>query len=183
MKFACPNCGQRLEAESAWTGRQINCPTCAAAIAIPDEAPAVAPVVTAATSRRRSGRLALYSAAALVLLLGIALAGRWFFTPKAGASSESPAASLFSFFDRADLVEVKVFPTEVHLATKQDRQSVVVQAIYADGATRDVTKGASFSLANKSFVRLEKDTLYPSADGKTELQVKFSGKTLVVPVT
>src|SRR5688572_11482831 len=194
MKFACPNCGQRLEAESGWVGRQITCPTCSTSITVPGEAAPAAPqpVTTvepqimgeqAVVVRPRTRRVAVYSAAAAVLLVGIALAGRWFFTPKAGASSESPAASLFSFFDRADLVEVKVFPGEVHLGTKQDRQSVVVQAIYADGATRDATPDASFSVANKSLVRLDKDTLYPAADGKTELQVKFSGKTLVVPVT
>jgi hypothetical protein len=180
MKFACPNCGQRLEAESAWAGRQINCPTCSAGLTVPEE---VASGAAAVVPRRTKGGIALYSAAGLVLLMGIALGGRWFFTPKAGASSNSPAANLFSFFDRADLAEVKVFPTEVHLGTKQDRQSIVVQATYADGATRDVTKGASFSLANKALVRLEKDILYPVADGKTELQVKFSGKTLAVPVT
>jgi hypothetical protein len=188
MKFACPNCGQRLEAESAWAGRQISCPSCSGAITIPDESIGTAvssPTQVAApvVARRRRGRVAIYSAAAMVALLGIALAGRWFFTPRAGASSESPAASLFSFLDRADLAEVKVFPTEVHLGTKQDRQSMVVQATYADGATRDVTRGASFSLGNKSLARLDNETLYPVADGKTELQIKFSGKSLTVPVT
>ncbi len=78
---------------------------------------------------------------------------------------------------------MKVFPAEVNLGTKQDRQSIVVQAIYADGATRDATKGATLSVGNKSLVRLENGTLYPGADGKTELQVKFSGRTLMVPIT
>jgi hypothetical protein len=196
MKFACPNCGQRLEAETAWAGRQINCPTCSGSIVIPGQqgvpasaGPGVAasanvlPAEAGTPNAARKRRVPIYAAAVGVLLLGIALAGRWFFTPRAGASSNSPAASLFSFFDRADLSEVKVFPTEVHLGTKQDRQSIVVQATYADGATRDVTKDASFSLGNKALARLEKDTLYPATDGKTELQVKFSGKSLVVPVT
>src|SRR5881628_3738999 len=37
MKFACPSCGQRLEAESQMSGRQIACPVCVAAITIPLE--------------------------------------------------------------------------------------------------------------------------------------------------
>jgi DNA-directed RNA polymerase subunit RPC12/RpoP len=183
MKFACANCGQRLEAETAWAGRQINCPTCSHSITIAEEAVATVPLATPVVAKRRGGRIAIYSGAAAVALVALAFAGRWFFTPRVGASSNSPAASLFSFFDRADLAEVKVFPTEVHLGTKQDRQSVVVQATYADGATRDVTRDASFAVGNKSLVRLEGETLYPVADGQTELQIKFSGKSLAVPVT
>jgi hypothetical protein len=178
MKFACPNCGQRLEAESTWAGRQINCPTCSGTITVPSD-PSLTAQAQSATPKRRN-RTPLYAAAAAGLLLGLAFAGRWYFTPKAGASSNS--SGLFSFFDRADLAELKVFPTEVDLGTKQDRQSIVVQAVYADGATRDVTKDASFGIANKALVRLDKAILYPVADGKTELQVKFSGRTLAVPV-
>src|ERR1041385_6941253 len=40
--------------------------------------------------------------------------------------------------------DVKVFPPEVNLKTQQDRQSIVVQAIYPDGVTRDVTTQASY---------------------------------------
>jgi hypothetical protein len=82
----------------------------------------------------------------------------------------------------ADLVDVKVFPADINLATKQDRQSIVVQATYSDGVTRDVTTQASFSLGNKSLVRLAGSTLHPLADGSTELKVKFSGRTVAVPV-
>ncbi len=83
----------------------------------------------------------------------------------------------------AKLADMKVFPPEVNLETKQDRQSLVVQAIYTDGVTRDVTSLAAYSLADKSLARLDRDTLHPLADGKTELQVKFEGRVLSVPVT
>ena len=80
------------------------------------------------------------------------------------------------------LTDVKVFPADVNLKTRQDRQGVVVQAIYADGITRDVTAQAAFSLGNAAFAKLDHATLTPLADGQTELKVKFAGRTLVVPV-
>ena len=54
----------------------------------------------------------------------------------------SPAKNLLAFFNRADLTDVKVYPPAVSLKTKQDRQSLVVQATYADGVTRDVSAQA-----------------------------------------
>ncbi|MDP3070581.1 MAG: DUF1549 and DUF1553 domain-containing protein [Opitutaceae bacterium] len=80
------------------------------------------------------------------------------------------------------LKDVKVFPADVNLRTRHDRQSIVVQATYADGVTRDVTAQASYALGQKSLAKFEKFTLTPIADGQTELRVKFSGRTLVVPV-
>ncbi len=80
------------------------------------------------------------------------------------------------------LTDVKVFPADINLKTKQDHQGVVVQAIYSDGVTRDVTAQASFSVGNKSLVKFDKFTLTPVADGATELKVKFKDKALTVPV-
>src|SRR5688572_16625473 len=75
-------------------------------------------------------------------------------------------------------VDLTIFPPEIRLSTKNDRQSIVVQASYADGTTRDVTAQASLSFANKKLTRLDKATLYPLANGQTELTVKFEGRTL-----
>ncbi len=80
------------------------------------------------------------------------------------------------------LTEVKVFPADVNLKTRQDRQGIVVQAIYADGVTRDVTAQAACTVANPGFAKLDKFALYPVADGQTELKVTFEGRTLTVPV-
>ena len=82
----------------------------------------------------------------------------------------------------ASLTDVRVFPADVSLKTRGDRQSIVVQAMYDDGVTRDVTSQASLSLANKKLAKLEQATLSPLADGRTELRVKFRGKSIVVPV-
>ena len=70
----------------------------------------------------------------------------------------------------------------MQLNDERDRQSLVVQAEYADGLTRDVTALAKISLANPRWSRIDKATLYPTADGKTELTVEFAGiKQVVFP--
>src|SRR5438874_1195036 len=80
------------------------------------------------------------------------------------------------------VIDLKVFPTNLNLSSKPDKQSVVVQAIFADGVTRDVTSETSFALKDKSLVRQEQNIFYPLADGKTELSVNYASKTLTVPV-
>ncbi len=80
------------------------------------------------------------------------------------------------------LTEVKVYPPDVALTTQRDYQSIVVQATFSDGTTKDVTADASYALADKKLVRFENHTLHPQADGATTLKIKYSGKALEVPV-
>jgi hypothetical protein len=82
----------------------------------------------------------------------------------------------------AELVDVRVFPSDINLSSKIDTQSIVVQAVYSDSTTRDVTKQATFALADKSFAKIDKAVVSPIADGKTELEVKYEGRTLKLPV-
>jgi hypothetical protein len=82
----------------------------------------------------------------------------------------------------AALKTLQVFPTEVNLTTAKDRQSLVVQATYADGITRDVTKQASFTAANAALLKRSGSTFTPLADGATTLAVAFGGQTISVPV-
>src|SRR5581483_7667531 len=82
----------------------------------------------------------------------------------------------------ASLTELKIYPPDVELTTSADRQSIVVQAIYADGITRDVTTQATYTFASKGLARMDNFVLYPMADGQTDLKVKFEGKTLIVPI-
>lgn len=82
----------------------------------------------------------------------------------------------------ARLTEVTIFPTDVRLTTRQDRQSLVLQATFADGVTRDVTAQAAYTFADKSLVRFENATVFPVSDGKTELTIKYEGRVLKVPV-
>ena len=78
--------------------------------------------------------------------------------------------------------QIHVYPADVHLTTVRDRQSVIVQAEFPDGITRDVTAEAKLTVSNGDFARLDKNVRYPKADGTTELTVEYAGFTVKVPV-
>src|SRR6476661_5205760 len=82
----------------------------------------------------------------------------------------------------AAVAQLEAFPADINLTTARDRQSVVIQATYADGITRDVTKEAKLAIAKPALVRLEGSTCYPVADGATTLAVEFGGRSLTLPV-
>ncbi|MCD6052308.1 MAG: hypothetical protein K0Q55_3726 [Verrucomicrobia bacterium] len=82
----------------------------------------------------------------------------------------------------AKLVDVKIYPPDINLSTKRDRQSFLVHASYDNGTTRDVTAKAKISLGNAALGKIENFTVYPVADGETELKVSFEGQKLSVPV-
>ena len=90
------------------------------------------------------------------------------------------ALSCTSVLTAAELVGISVFPPEVSLTTIRDRQSVIVQARYADGITRDVTGSVEWSVAHPELLRREGNWLYPAADGQTQLTVTFEGQTATV---
>ncbi len=78
--------------------------------------------------------------------------------------------------------ELSVYPPDVRLNTLRDRQSLVIQARYPDGLTRDVTAQAKLTLANPALIKMEQNVLHPAADGKTEVTVEFGGLTQKIPV-
>jgi len=82
----------------------------------------------------------------------------------------------------AALTKLEVFPADIQLATAADRQSVVVQATYADGITRDVTGEAALTIADPKLARRDGSTLYPLADGATTLTVAFGGQSQAIPL-
>ncbi|WP_166824659.1 DUF1549 domain-containing protein [Thalassoroseus pseudoceratinae] len=80
------------------------------------------------------------------------------------------------------LAKLHVFPQDVHLTSQRDRQSLVIQAEYADGLTKDVTAEAKFTLADATFTRWEDQTLWPVKDGSTTLAVEYAGAKVEIPV-
>ena len=78
---------------------------------------------------------------------------------------------------------INVYPADVHLTTLRDRQSLIVQAAYADGITRDVTKDAKFTLSNDALASVEGNVLRPKADGTAELKVEDAGLVVNLPLT
>ena len=84
--------------------------------------------------------------------------------------------------DEPKPVSIEVYPADVQLKTIQDRQSLVVQAQFANGLTLDVTDKATYKLANEALCRFDSQTLYPAADGQTEMTVQYAGLSVKVPV-
>ena len=84
--------------------------------------------------------------------------------------------------DPPALTNLQIFPPDIKLQTNRGRQSFAVQATYADGITRDVTAEAKAALANPALAKLDKNLLYPQADGATELKIEFGGRNIAVPV-
>src|SRR5262249_28191059 len=84
---------------------------------------------------------------------------------------------------RADAASaLKVFPPAVELRGQDDRVSVVVQEVDAQGGTKDVTAAAKLHLATAA-ATLSGSTLAAKADGTTKLVVEHGGLTAEVPVT
>ena len=79
-------------------------------------------------------------------------------------------------------VELHVFPPEVELSTQRDRQSFVVQAVYADRMTQDVTAEAEIAFAADGIVRRDGRVLHPQADGETVMAVVRGPLRQEVPV-
>ncbi|WZO96937.1 DUF1549 domain-containing protein [Isosphaeraceae bacterium EP7] len=77
---------------------------------------------------------------------------------------------------------IEVYPAEIHLSTARDRQSMVVQATYPDGLTRDITAEAVITPANPALLRRDGSTFHPAADGETSLAVVYGGHEVKVPV-
>jgi len=80
------------------------------------------------------------------------------------------------------LAKLEVSPPDVDLNTSRDGQLIVAQATMSDGTTRDVTSEAKLTLTDAKLAKLDGATLYPVADGQTELKVEFGGQAVSVPV-
>ncbi|MCI0335679.1 MAG: DUF1553 domain-containing protein [Planctomycetes bacterium] len=80
-------------------------------------------------------------------------------------------------------VALRVYPSEISLTTIRDAQSVLVQAEYADGITRDVTDKVVWKLDRDDVVTQEANRLVPKADGSAKLTATFESRTAEVPIS
>src|SRR5262249_7312457 len=83
----------------------------------------------------------------------------------------------------AVLTGIEISPPDLNLTSARARQSFIVQALYSDGITRDVTTESKFALANPALAKIDKSTLLPVADGATELKAEFGGKAATAKVS
>jgi hypothetical protein len=100
-----------------------------------------------------------------------------------GLSAIVADASLAGAAATKSSVKLEVFPPDVNLNTARDRQKYVVMATRADGVTLDVTAKAQAKLADPSLARISQQTLFPTADGTTKLQISYEGQNVELPVT
>src|SRR4051812_21658265 len=81
------------------------------------------------------------------------------------------------------LSAIHVYPAQISLTTARDSQSVIVQAEYADGITRDVTDKVTWKLDHEDRVTRSGNLLRPKADGDAKLMVAFESQATDVPIT
>lgn len=193
MKFSCPHCAQHIEADAAWIGHPLPCPSCqrsfvvGATESVPAAAapaPATTPTVQAAPESapttpnkaagpRASGKRRWVLAAAAAGIAAIAYVG----------VTRAPLRRVATLFKPVPVTEIRVFPQEIHLDHRLDQQSIVVQGILADGSTRDLTEDASFSLSDSSVATLNKAVLQPAKDGSTVLKARYSNRDASAQIT
>jgi hypothetical protein len=77
--------------------------------------------------------------------------------------------------------QLHVFPASVELTGLRDRQSVIVQAEYADGSMREVSFDAKWTL-DKPIATITAAQLAPVADGTATLNIEYEGLKASVPV-
>lgn len=87
-----------------------------------------------------------------------------------------------SAFAEPKLASIAVYPAAVNLNTLRDAQSIVVQATFDNGLTRDVTDHAKFAFADGSLIKFDRHVIHPVKDGQTELTVEYGGQTVKLPV-
>ncbi|HWD19478.1 MAG TPA: hypothetical protein VHB20_09365 [Verrucomicrobiae bacterium] len=80
FKFSCTSCGQHIQCDGQWSGRQISCPVCGASLVVPHlkTAPITAPVTApvfrpapASASGSPVKKIALWSVGLAVLAVGM----------------------------------------------------------------------------------------------------------------
>ncbi len=70
---------------------------------------------------------------------------------------------------------------KIDISTARDRQSIAIQAEYADGSTRDATSAATAQIA-AGVADVGDGIVAPKADGKGSLKVTYEGLEAEVPV-
>ncbi|MCH2178340.1 MAG: DUF1549 domain-containing protein [Mariniblastus sp.] len=100
----------------------------------------------------------------------------------------SPATPAMAFWENGteppvEPTQLIVTPANVNLKNRRDIQSLVVQAVYPNGITRDVTEEVTWQFANEAIASRSNNRVLPKQDGETDLKVTLGGLAIDVPVT
>ena len=72
-----------------------------------------------------------------------------------------------------DIKSLEVYPKNINLDHKDEKQSITVQAVFADGTSQDYLKQASVVIKDNSIAKFENGVFKPLKDGVTEADVTF----------
>jgi len=75
------------------------------------------------------------------------------------------------------------WPTEVRLPYASDQQSILIQAICADGSTLDVTADAAWTLKDPELVEINSGIVRPKKSGETSATVSFQGQSCEIKIS
>ena len=75
------------------------------------------------------------------------------------------------------------WPTEIRLPYATDHQSILIQAIYADGSTSDVTGKAVWSLKDPEIVGIQAGVVRPKQSGETVATVSYQGQSCEIKIS
>ena len=78
--------------------------------------------------------------------------------------------------------QLRVFPAEITLRGKADRQSFAVQLVNEQGITRDVTGAVKVRVVDPKVVDLKEQALRPKSDGETKLRIELGQHHVDLPV-
>ncbi len=91
------------------------------------------------------------------------------------AATKSPATS-------HKIVDIQVFPKDVSLFSSRDSQSIIVQAVRADGVTLDVTSKARFSILDSAIAKASGNVIRGVKDGATKIRIQYAGRKFDLPL-
>lgn len=93
------------------------------------------------------------------------------------AAADEPALEAIQIGTPARL---EVFPAAVKLSGKGAAAQLVVIGHYADGSQQDLTRAATFAVANAELATIDKSTIRGQKDGQTEVTISAGGQQVKV---
>ncbi|MBS0264974.1 MAG: DUF1553 domain-containing protein [Planctomycetes bacterium] len=112
----------------------------------------------------------------LLVTVCLAVATRGSAEESAQSVASSPAAATPA------VVALTIEPADIVLHAASRQQQILVTARTADGRLIDVTRQASFSLADNNVARVAGTTLIPLHDGVTQLTISAAGQSIQTAV-
>lgn len=84
--------------------------------------------------------------------------------------------------DAPKLIDVRVYPPDINLSSKVDRQSIVVQGWYSDSTSKDLTAEAIIIVVDPDVAKSDGYWITPIKDGRTVVKVSYAGRDFELPV-